>query len=444
MCNILIIDDNLKKINELIDVFEEKNRDEFDFNIFPKKTMSKEFSEKIISLAKPDKINDLYDFIKKKVEEYSIEVLILDFYLNGRDSAIPIDRTDGYSLLMKTRSGTDKFSKIPIYSYTWAQAELDKTKGLVVSGKLQGYISKSEDLKDDISERVLYNIDFESMKYNEIRETDIAVVCALNAELKAVLNLKLEWAKISIDEKLYYEGTLGEYNIIATSENKMGMPEAASLTTRVIDIFSPKYVVMTGIAAGVDPTEQNFLDLLIPERIFNWQSGKYKVKKISTNNENVNAENREDNNFIEKDFHIFEKDHRTANTYTEHVNAITLQENDFSKEVLKMLDFNSFEMRIPSNINIISEGMVSGSAVVADKDIVNDQIAERKIYGIDMEAYGVVFACNNHPREPKPIIIKAISDFADEDKNDDAQPAGMHVSAVAFQVLFEKFISSQP
>jgi len=130
-------------------------------------------------------------------------------------------------------------------------------------------------------------------------------------------------------------------------------------------------------------------------------------------------------------------------TDIEHNNTLSLKADDFSAEILKMLDFNSFDIKTPSEIKIIFDGMVSGSAVVADKDIVSDQIEGRKIHGIDMEAYGVVFACNNHPRKPKPIIIKSISDFADEDKNDDAQPAGMHVSAVAFRVLFEKFISNQ-
>lgn len=273
MCNILIIDDNDEKINELIDALKERMTDEFDFHIYPKKGESKKFSDEITLLAKPDKRDSLYNFIKKKVEENSINVLILDFYLDPYENDINIDRTDGYALLMKIREGTDKFSKIPIYSYTWAQQQLDKTKGLVAPGKLQGHIIKSENLIDDISERVLYNMDFESIKYNEIKETDIAVICALSAELKAVRDLKLEWTEITIDKKLYYRGKLGKYNVIATSEDKMGMPEAASLATRVIDIFNPKYVVMTGIAAGLDPSNQSFLDLLIPERIFNWQSG---------------------------------------------------------------------------------------------------------------------------------------------------------------------------
>ena len=350
MCNILIIDDKFKKIHELIDAIEGKNIMELDFDIYPKKEMSRGFSEEIISLAKPDKINDLYDFIKTKVEEYSVEVLILDFYLDPSVDDISIDRTDGYALLKKIREGTDKFSKIPIYSYTWAQKELDETKGLFSSGTLQGHISKSEDLIDDISERVLYNMDFESNKYNEIKETDIAVICALNTELNAVRKLELEWSEIKIDGKSYYQGTLGEYNVVATSENKMGMPEAASLATRVIDIFNPKYVVMTGIAAGIDPKEHNFLDLLIPERIFNWQSGKYKVKKKSTNNGNVNSENKQDNNLIEKDFHIFEKDHRSVSTDIEHDNTLSLKADDFSAEILKMLDFNSFDIISLKNI----------------------------------------------------------------------------------------------
>jgi nucleoside phosphorylase len=85
-------------------------------------------------------------------------------------------------------------------------------------------------------------------------------------------------------------------------------------------------------------------------------------------------------------------------------------------------------------------GMVSGSAVVADGKIVEDYIEQRGIEGIDMEAYGVAFACSHHPNKPEVLILKAICDFADEAKNDIYQTAAAYVSAQVFHKLFTEVI----
>jgi nucleoside phosphorylase len=255
------------------------------------------------------------------------------------------------------------------------------------------------------------------------------VICALTKELEEVLNLRLEWHEININNKLYHRGKLGDFSVISTSENKMGMPEAATITTRVIDLFNPKYVVMTGIAAGVDPSEQNFLDLLMPGRVFNWQSGKYKVKK----------EDNKSTEYEEKELHIFEKDNRIESTFISHNN--TINNKKLLERTLENISFDDVNFCKPKNI--FNEAMVSGSAVVADVDIVKDKINGRKVYGIDMEAYGVVFACVNSPTQPKSIIIKSICDFADEKKDDKYQEFGMKISANAFYYLFKDFISAE-
>jgi nucleoside phosphorylase len=112
-----------------------------------------------------------------------------------------------------------------------------------------------------------------------------------------------------------------------------------------------------------------------------------------------------------------------------------------AKKILELTSFDKFNLAKPDEIKIHNEGMVSGSAVVADVDIVNEKIKSRKIYGIDMEAYGVAFACNNAPSKPKPIIMKSICDFADEDKNDEYQEIAMKISANAFYTLFTEYIN---
>lgn len=426
MYNILIIDDKEKKIDELTEVLKGKTGT---LNVFPTEAELEGFSGKIQELANPDMLDDLYFYIKDYVENQSIHAIILDFYLDGNESysTIPIERTDGYALLKKIRNSSDKFAKIPIYSFTRGEASLKNGQTLSASGKIQGYVPKTDNIGDDMTNQILFNIQYECEKYKDIHYCDIAVVCALKSELEAIRQL-LRWEEFVNDERVYYKGKLNNYTVIATSEDKMGMAEAATLTTRVIENFDPKYVVMTGIAAGINNKDQGYLDLLMPDYIFNWQSGKYKVKQKSDNIE-------------EKTIHLFEKDYRSEDTFLKHSNIV--DENGLSDEIVKQLDFNNLSLAKPEKINTYKDGMVSGSAVVADSKIVSEGIVERKINGIDMEAYGVVFACNNAPSRPKPIIIKSISDFADEDKGDKYQEAARQVSAKAFYILFTEFIKSK-
>lgn len=376
-----------------------------------------------------EEIDVLFLYIAEQIEKYNIDTILLDFLLcddeEEKDEWIPQDTTGG-KLAKKLKKS--RYKDIPIVSFTKInEGKLDKAA--------QTYKHILFNLPKDFTkdffgtkEAMFYKWIYQAEEFNNKKNLycDIAIICALQTELDAILNLDLEWKKVMINDKLYRKGSIGKHTVVATSENKMGMPEASTVTTRLIELFNPKYVVMTGIAAGIDHIEQNFLDLLMPDRLFNWQAGKYKVKK-------------ESGQYEEKILHIFEPDYRSEDTFLSHYNAI--EANKMTNKILKLTSFEKISIAKPEKIEIYNEGMVSGSSVVADVDIVNDKIKGRKIYGIDMEAYGVTFACNNAPSKPKSIIIKSICDFADADKDDDYQEIAMNISAKAFYVLFTEFIT---
>jgi nucleoside phosphorylase len=73
----------------------------------------------------------------------------------------------------------------------------------------------------------------------------------------------------------------------------------------------------------------------------------------------------------------------------------------------------------------------SGSSVVQCPDIVNSILEHnRKLIGIDMEAYGVIYtSCNFIDPKPTPFCIKSISDFADSHKNDSYHNYASYTSA---------------
>jgi nucleoside phosphorylase len=85
----------------------------------------------------------------------------------------------------------------------------------------------------------------------------------------------------------------------------------------------------------------------------------------------------------------------------------------------------------PGEVEIAIGPLASGAAVIADSATglaVREQ--HRSLIGIDMEAYAVHVACEeaSKPR-PVPFALKAVVDFADDEKSDDVQDYGAYVSA---------------
>lgn len=80
--------------------------------------------------------------------------------------------------------------------------------------------------------------------------------------------------------------------------------------------------------------------------------------------------------------------------------------------------------------------MVSGAAVVAHKPTFDALLAQhRGILGLDMEAYAVAAAALGAGRpRPQTVIIKAVCDYADKDKEGDFQEYAASVST-AFALL---------
>jgi nucleoside phosphorylase len=73
----------------------------------------------------------------------------------------------------------------------------------------------------------------------------------------------------------------------------------------------------------------------------------------------------------------------------------------------------------------------SGAAVVARSAIMKEvQSQNRKLVGIDMEAYGLVSAAAELPApQPDFLVLKGVSDFADEEKGDAYREYAAYVSA---------------
>ena len=85
-----------------------------------------------------------------------------------------------------------------------------------------------------------------------------------------------------------------------------------------------------------------------------------------------------------------------------------------------------------------------GVAVVASQEIVQQQVKAhgRKTIGLDMESYGVCYAAQTTITKETPVIIvKSISDLANVEKDDSAQPYAAYTSAKFAENLIRNILT---
>lgn len=86
--------------------------------------------------------------------------------------------------------------------------------------------------------------------------TAVALIVATDTEETAVRHM-YEWTQRTFaeDGQPYYEACFSrgseEHRVVYARQGEMGMVAAAVLTTKLIGRYSPRYVIMVGIAAGI-------------------------------------------------------------------------------------------------------------------------------------------------------------------------------------------------
>lgn len=262
----------------------------------------------------------------------------------------------------------------------------------------------------------------------EREQFDIVVITALHdTEFEALKNLPLAQTiyRSNNDSTNYRECTIGTKSVLFATDDKMGMATASALSTKVISKFSPKYLIMAGIAAGVKDKEKNYGDILVCRSTWNYESGKYKYnQKTKTTTFEPNPEQIE----LESSLVHIINDLKSDRPLLEGIrSSFSPTETD----------------KLPAkNLKVFMGPMASGSAVVADeRKIASIRRKNRKLIGIDMETFGVYYAAKSFANNnfTLAISIKAISDFADQRKSDKYRNFAAHTSAnFIYQLILNK------
>lgn len=247
----------------------------------------------------------------------------------------------------------------------------------------------------------------------------VALICVTDTETDAVMRM-YDWKETRFpgDEQCYYEASFERgdvsHRVVTARQDEMGMTASATLSMKLIDHFRPKYLIMTGIAAGVilpDVEDQLYGDVVLADVVWNYSSGKF-----------VSPE-KADIRFGEVGF-------------IPRPTIVRLQD--------WLLPYIRQAADSPENETHVYIGpMASGSAVVANKEILNTQIRHsfHNTAGLDMEAYAVMYAAEHatQPR-PSPIIAKSVCDYADSRKSDQYQKFAAFTSCQFVKLLIEKHL----
>ncbi|OUC14797.1 MAG: hypothetical protein B0A82_10755 [Alkalinema sp. CACIAM 70d] len=256
-------------------------------------------------------------------------------------------------------------------------------------------------------------VDWNRLESSEFK-TDFVIVTATPIELAAVLRiLKLDDSDnllpcrvFNSSGQQYYLGRFGHYNTVVT-QSRMGDRNefGSNATTRsALREWNPKAVIMVGIVFGKNPTTQNIADVLVATKLIDYESIR------------MNSDGSIDDR----------GDHLPSNGQ-----LLRLFEQAYSWE---------FKRPDGSRCKSDSGPILSGNKLVDNLGF-KTELFERFSAAKGGEMEGIGFATAANEMKKPWILIKAICDWADGNKNDHYQPlAAAAAASLVHYVLLQKTI----
>ncbi len=385
----------------------------------------------------PIVVTDIKQALDKLSNNY-YDLLIVDMYIPFEWGVGESDPQNAINLLQQLPQDEDLISPFSVLAITKKEDLADEFKNKLeqLTVTLLQYKENSDSWKPQLQNRLkTISLAKKSLYNNQEYDYDVAIINALqdpeHTQLKRVFGFDWKIVSHPLDSfNNYYEGVLNDKDgkkirCIATYANQMASIASSALTTKIIYNFRPKYLFMTGIAAGVSPDSMNYGDILIASEVFDGASGKIKTDKNTGET-------------------VFEPDVRQKAVNTEFVTIVTRLQSD--RKLLNSISDNyTTNVGKPATQLAIHLGpMASVPAVLSCKQEIDKIVTHgRKLKGIEMESYGMFYAaCNAIKPLPKIVAsLKSISDFADSKKSDDYQEYASYTSAALLKYIIENELS---
>ena len=257
--------------------------------------------------------------------------------------------------------------------------------------------------------------------------TDFVIITALQEELEALLEKFPSPQRLppsNTDVRIYHQvdlpvtfsdGTTSTYRLVFLSQLGMGRVQAANAANDAIRRWHPHYVLLVGIAGGITEAGVRRGDVLISDQIVD-----YELQKLTHKGEEIRWEvHRADARLLETARHL---------------------EENWRRLIKKRRPG-------PGRPKHSIGPMATGDKVVAIKDVLDRyQNVWPKLIGIEMEAGGVASAVYQSVDRPGFLMIRGVSDLADEHKDDAWRSYACHAAAAYALALLQSgpvFLSKQ-
>jgi adenosylhomocysteine nucleosidase len=346
--------------------------------------------EKIIEIEKVLKIHERIkvtkcaslDTARRALLQKKYDLIVFDIFLPLRDGDVEAFDISAELLLEFSKGINCKTEAITITKCDVSDVEnmrdFNELGVTVVTFDLD-----SEKWKDSLEAKI--NKILSKPKY------DFLIFCALPKERNAYSKTV---AKIGNSKSIRgincQEMLLGGVNGLCILPARSGLVHMAITAAKAIEIFEPTIVAMSGICAGAE-SETNFLNLLVGEICWEYQTGKFK-----------------DNYFYQEPYQVsLDPDVKTS--------LELFIENSKLDDSLTMGLYES-ELK---NFKVSLVPLSSGSAVIADERKMQE-IGEqhRKMAGLEMEMYSLYEAAKHATCKPEFFGAKAVVDMGDNTKGD--------------------------
>ena len=256
-----------------------------------------------------------------------------------------------------------------------------KNKDLMITNKTEQVVNELP-----VAAKVIYTEKHFTDIQNLIEKGIVLFVTATPTETNALhqqissLPSEKGLIKVSKDNATYFIGTFGNF-LVAHVESGMGATGTMGSTITVVNAIAalqPKFVLMVGIAFGLNSDKQNIGDVLISNMI-----SPYEIQRISADREEWRGNKPEASNLLRNAFK----------------------------------NLRDWEYALPNGQKANTDlcELLSGEKLIDNTDYRQDL---EKMFpnakGGEMEGFGVYAACQD--KNVDWIIVKSICDFADGQK----------------------------
>ena len=244
-----------------------------------------------------------------------------------------------------------------------------------------------------------------------IRQVQALLMVVNDNELRAVIGLMKpvssmeKFIEINRNHVVFLIGMYGKFvsAIVQTSPGGMGFNGAERKTDRAIEAVNPSIVISVGVAFGKDEKSQQLGDIIVATMVNDYTYQRLGKDEIRIRNPQPPVSQRL--------YGVFRNDAGW-----------------------------SLERGTGNVVNVITAPMISGPYLVDDPEVKQKLFKEFKdAKGGEMEGAAILSAIHGSTsKKPEGIIIKAICDWGDGNKQKDWQPFAAHAAASYVHYQLEK------